>query len=314
MPKAWRPLPRLVGAVVVAFVVAWPLFYEEPFFLHVATLMLLTAIGASSYFLVFSNGYLSLGHAAFLGIGGYTSVLLVMRLHCPFPLALAAAGLTSGLVALVVGPILLRLKGTYFVLTTFAFGEMMRLLFVEWQSLTGGSDGIYQIPPPYEFLDSMRAYYYFALGAALLCVGFVSRLMSSQVGRFVVAIREGESLAESTGVPVTRFKVAMFTISCILVGLQGSLQAHFIRYISPLTYGFPESLNYLLINVLGGMYRLAGVLIGTVFIVSLPEFLRGWVEYQRVFYGLILVVVVLFAPAGFLGVYDRLTGRSATDG
>jgi branched-chain amino acid transport system permease protein len=299
---------------VVAFIVVWPLLYEEPFFLHVATVILLTAIGASSYFLVFSNGYLSLGHAAFLGIGGYTSVLLMMRLDWPFPLALAAAGLASGLVALVVGPILLRLKGTYFALTTFAFGEMTRLLFVEWQSLTGGSDGIYQIPPPYPFLDSLRAYYYFALGAAVLCVGFLWRLMNSQVGRFVVAIRESESLAESTGVPVTRFKVAMFTISCILVGLQGSLQAHFIRYISPLTYGFPESLNYLLINVLGGVYRLAGVLVGTVFVVSLPEFLRGWVEYQRVLYGSILVVVVLFAPRGFLGVYDRLKGRSATSG
>jgi branched-chain amino acid transport system permease protein len=282
------------------------------FFAYIGTLMLLYTIGAASLHLVLRTGHLSLGHAAFMGLGGYTSALLTTSLGWPFALAFLASGLVPAAVALVVGPIVLRLRGVYFVLITFTLGEVVRLVLNEWQSLTGGADGIFRIPPPSPLLVDKRAYYYFALAMATVCVGVIARILSSQTGRYIDAIRESERLAQSSGVPILRFKVMIFAIACGFVGFQGSLLAHFITFVAPGSYTFNESLNLLVMNVIGGMGGLAGPLIGAAFLTALPEFLRGWVELQRVLYGVVLVLVMLFVPGGLIEIGRRLlsTGRS----
>jgi branched-chain amino acid transport system permease protein len=293
-----------LGLAGVALLV-WPLLVDEVFFLYIATLVLLYTIGTASLHLVLRIGHLSLCHAAFMGLGGYTSALLTTRLGWPFVPAFVMAGLVPAAVALAVGPIVLRLRGVYFVLITFTFGEVVRLVFNDWQSLTGGADGIFRIPPPHPLLADKRAYYYFALIMAVLCVGFVARLLGSQTGRYIDGIRESERLAQSSGVPILRFKVTMFCIACGLVGLQGSLLAHYIHFIAPGSYTFNESLNLLVMNVIGGMANLAGPLVGAVFLTALPELLRGWVELQRVIYGVVLIVVMLFVPGGLVEVGRR---------
>jgi branched-chain amino acid transport system permease protein len=298
-----------LGVLGVVLLV-WPLFVEEVFFTYIATLVLLYTIGASSLHLVLRIGHLSLGHAAFMGLGGYTSTLLTTRLEWPFVPAFVLSGLLPAAVALVVGPIVLRLRGVYFVLITFTLGEVVRLVFNEWQSLTGGADGIFRIPAPHPLLADKRAYYYFALVMAALCVGFVARLLASQTGRYVDAIREGERLAQSSGVPILRFKVMIFGIACGLVGLQGSLLAHYIHFVAPGSYTFTESLNLLVMNVIGGMGSLAGPLIGAAFLTALPELLRGWVELQRVLYGIVLILVMLFVPGGLAELGRRLIARA----
>lgn len=299
--RRWLWLSALGGALLV-----WPIFVREVFFTYIATLVLLYTIGAASLHLVLRIGHLSLCHAAFMGLGGYTSALLTTRLGWPFLPAFVASGLLPAAVALVVGPIVLRLRGVYFVLITFTLGEVVRLVFTEWQSLTGGADGIFRIPPPHPLLADKRAYYYFALVMAALCVAGVARLLASQTGRYVDAIRESERLAQSSGVPILRFKVMIFCIACGLVGLQGSLLAHFIHFIAPGSYTFNESLNLLVMNVIGGMGSLTGPLIGAAFLTSLPELLRGWVELQRVLYGIVLVLVMLFVPGGLTELGRRL--------
>jgi len=298
--------------VLGALLVAWPIFIHEVFFAYIATLMLLYTIGAASLHLVLRTGHLSLCHAAFMGLGGYTSALLTTRLGWPFALAFLASGLVPAAVALVVGPILLRLRGVYFVLITFTLGEIVRLVLNEWKSLTGGADGIFRIPPPSPLLVDKRAYYYFALAMAAICVGVIARILSSQTGRYIDSIRESERLAQSSGVPILRFKVMIFAIACGFVGFQGSLLAHFITFVAPGSYTFSESLNLLVMNVIGGMGGLAGPLIGAAFLTALPEFLRGWVELQRVLYGVVLVLVMLFVPGGLIEIGRRLlsTGRS----
>jgi branched-chain amino acid transport system permease protein len=301
----WPWLCALGAALIV-----WPIFVREDFFLYITTLVLLYAIGASSLHLILRTGHLSLCHAAFMGLGGYTSALLTTRLGWPFVPAFLLSGLLPAAVALVVGPIVLRLRGVYFVLITFTFGEIVRLFFNEWRSLTGGADGIFRIPPPFPFLADKRAYYYFALLMAALCVGVVARILSSQTGRYIDAIRESERLAQSSGVPILRFKVTIFCIACGLVGLQGSLLAHFIHYISPGAYSFDTSLNLLVMNVIGGMGSLTGPLIGAAFLTVLPEFLRGWVALQRVLYGMVLIAVMLFVPGGLADLGRRLLART----
>lgn len=298
-----------LGVLGVVLLV-WPLFVDEVFFTYIATLMLLYTIGTTSLHLVLRIGHLSLCHAAFMGLGGYTSTLLTTRLGWPFVPAFLLSGLLPAAVALVVGPIVLRLRGVYFVLITFTFGEVVRLVFNEWQSLTGGADGIFKIPPPHPVLADKRAYYYFALVMATLCVGVVARLLASQTGRYIDAIREGERLAQSSGVPILRFKVMIFCIACGLVGLQGSLLAHYIHFIAPGSYTFNESLNLLVMNVIGGMGNLAGPLIGAAFLTALPELLRGWVELQRVLYGIVLILVMLFVPGGLTELGRRMIARA----
>ncbi len=295
----------LLGLLGVGLVV-WPLFVHDVFFTYIGTLMLLYTIGATSLHLILRIGHLSLGHAAFMGLGGYTSALLTTRLEWSFAPAFLASGLVPAAVALLVGPIVLRLRGVYFVLITFTMGEVVRLIFNDWLSLTGGADGIFRIPPPHPLLVDKRNYYYFALVMAAVCVGAVARILASQTGRYIDAIAEGERLAQSSGVPILRFKVMIFCIACGLVGLQGSLLAHFITFVAPGSYSFNESLNLLVMNVIGGVGGLAGPLIGATFLTALPEFLRGWVEIQRLLYGLVLVLVMLFVPGGLMEVGRRL--------
>jgi len=201
------------------------------------------------------------------------------------------------------------------VLVTFLFGEIVRLVFIDWQSMTGGSNGIFEIPKPYPWMNDPTAYYYVSLGFAVACVGFCIRLMRSEIGRAIDAMREGPNLTECAGVPVFRIKVLMFIIACGLSGVMGSLNAHMNNVITPGNYGPMESLNLVVMNVLGGMTNMAGAIIGAVFLIALPELLRGYVEWQRVFYGIILIVVMASMPGGMVELLarlrSRLTGREA---
>lgn len=265
------------------------------------TLVAFSAIGASSLNLIIRTGHVSLAHAAFMGVAAYACVLVQMRLGLSFPMGLLVGCLASGLLALILGPIMLRLTGKYFVLVTFLVGEIIRMVFVEWGSLTGGSNGIQGVPAIHPIFDSPIAFYYLALGAACVCVGIVLRILSSEIGRAIDSVREAERVAQCSGVPVIQLKVTIFVIACMLVGVQGALQAHFLKFVDPTAFNIDVSLNLVVMNVIGGMYHLVGPLLGSVFIVSLPEVLRGYVELQRVIFGVILIVVMAALPAGMVG-------------
>jgi branched-chain amino acid transport system permease protein len=305
-PVRPRPLrtPSIgqVGAVLLTVMaLAWPLVYDNPYLIALGTMVVLSAIGATSLNLIIRTGHISLAHGAFMGVAAYAGVILETRLHWSFPLALAAGCLSSGLLALILGPIVLRLTGKYFVLVTFLLGEIMRMVFTEWQSLTGGANGIQEIPSSLALFDSPTAFYYFALCAAVICVGIVWRILVSDIGRAIDSVREAERVAECSGVPVIRLKVIVFVISCMLVGVQGVLQAHLVRSIDPTAFNMDISLGMVVMNVLGGMYYLAGPLLGTGFMVALPELLRGYVELQHVIFGIVLIVIMAVLPGGIIG-------------
>jgi branched-chain amino acid transport system permease protein len=298
----------IIAAVVL---LGWPWLTEDKFLHHVGVLICITAIAAASLHLIIRTGHVSLGHAAFMAAGAYVSVLTMMQLHMPWPVCLLAGTGAAALLAAIVGPIVLRLTGKYFVLVTFLFGEIVRMALVVTPGLTGGANGIFDVPPPYPFLLSNRAYYYFALAFAVFGVGLCARLLTCEYGRAIDAIREGERLAECSGVPVTRVKVTVFVIACALAGMAGSLQAHFIRYVGPESYSIVQSLNLVVMNVIGGMTSLIGALIGTVFMVTLPELLRGYVNLQQVLFGFILFVTMAFLPGGIIELGRRLRARWA---
>lgn len=289
------------GFIGVAVLAALPLCFDNSFLLTVGALILLNTIGAVSLHLIIRTGHISLAHAAFMGVGGYACVLSVLRLGVPPVLGLFVGMAAAGLLALIVGPILLRLTGKYFVLVTFLLGEIVRLILVEWSSVTGGSSGLASLPDLHPALRTPFGQYYVALGAAVLCVGFCIRLLTSETGRAIDAVREAERVTECSGVRVLRLKVGIFVIGCALVGLQGGLLAFFNHYVDPTTYAVDESLNLVVMNVLGGMYHVAGPMVGAVFLVALPELLRGYVEIQRILFGVALVIVMAAFPSGIAG-------------
>lgn len=311
--KAW-----LAGLFILALAIAvTPYWIDERFVYHIAIMVCLATIGASSLHMIIRTGHVSLCHAAFIGVGAYVSANVVMKLGLPFAGGLAAGTLASALLALVIGPIILRLTGKYFVLITFLFGEILRMVFVDWQTVTGGANGLSGIPPVAPALTDPKIFYLLALAATLLSVGICARILTSEIGRFINSIRESEQLTECVGVPVIRTKVVIFVIACGFAGFAGALLAHYSRYISPPNFGPIESLNLVIMNVIGGMQTLVGPLIGAFFLVLVPEFLRGYVQLQHIIFGVILIIVMAFLPGGIAGLREswaQMAGRAPKTG
>ena len=304
--RRWLTHPGVLAMIVVALI-ALPFVVQDKFILSVAVTTFITAIAAVSLHLIVRTGHVSLGHAAFMGIGAYVSALATMQLNLPFPLALTLGFLAPAAIALLIGPVVLRLTGKYFVLVTFLFGEIVRTVFVNWQSVTGGSSGISGVPAPSPLFAQPVPFYYLALVLAVVIIAFIGRLLTSEIGRTIDSIRESEALARCSGVPVLKTKVAIFMLGCGLAGVAGALQGHFVHYIDPTSFSMDQSLNLVVINVVGGMYTLIGPIVGTLFMVLLPEFLRGYVELQHVFFGIVLVLVMAFFSGGIadIGVLFR---------
>jgi branched-chain amino acid transport system permease protein len=301
--RSWKGI--LLGGLAV-FVVLWPLLYPEKFYLHVGILLLIHVIGAISLNLIMRTGLLSFIHPAFMGIGAYTSALLVMRAGLPFAIAFPLAGIVPGIVSSIVGPILLRLKGVYFVLITFVSGEVIRLVFVNNQSLFGGSNGIYDIPSArlgFFELSTKISVYYFTLAVTLIICAACISLIKSEFGRALNTINENDILAECTGVNTLKYKAFAFILGAIMVGLAGSIYAHYTRYIAPIDFTWRLGLDFIAYNVLGGIFAAWGPIIGTVILVPLPEFLRGAVQYQWILYSIIIILVIRFMPEGLASVH-----------
>lgn len=305
--RSWAAMLGLC-AVAGAMMLA-PYALNDRFFYHVAITVCFAAIGAASLHLIIRTGHVSLCHAAFIGVGAYASANVVTKLGAPFLGGVLAGTLAAALLGLVIGPIILRLTGKYFVLITFLFGEILRMVFVDWQAVTGGANGFSDIPAPAPYFAEPKQFYALALAAMVLCIGVCGRILGSETGRYINAIRDSEQLAECIGVPVIRMKVLVFVIACGLAGFVGALIAHYARYISPPSFGPLESLNLVIMNVIGGMQTLTGPLIGAVFLVVVPEFLRGYVQVQHILFGVVLILVMAFLPGGLAGLKDLVANR-----
>jgi branched-chain amino acid transport system permease protein len=265
--------------------------------------------------MLMSMGLVSLTQAGFVGIGAYTSALLVLRLDMPFILALLCAGLVCMIISFCVGVIVLRLKTVYFVLATFAMNEFISLIFVNWVSLFGGVSGITNIPPP-EFsvpflkeaivLDTRFSFYYFLLIITAAVFVLVNRIMKSEYGRVFKMISESDVLAQSVGINLAHFRIFGFSIAAFLCGIGGSLLAHYSSYIGPQYFTGWTSFDYLVITAVGGMGSTAGPILGSLVLTSIPELLRGLKELHLILYGAILIVFVMFLPKGLVHFLDVL--------
>jgi len=248
-------------------------------------------------------GQISIGHAAFYGIGAYTSAIITTTYGLSVWIGFLAAILLSGLVALLIGIPSLRLKGHYLAMATLGFGEIMFVLFVEMEQLTGGTEGILSIPPlsigKFIFATSQQIYYVVWIVTILLLVVALN-VIHSRVGRALRAVHGSEIAAQAMGVNTAKYKIQIFVLSAVYAGIAGSLYAHFVNFINPTPFTLNFSIILVIIVVVGGMSSIWGALAGAFVMTLLPEYLRVFQEYNLIIYALILMSVMIFMPSGLV--------------
>ncbi len=248
------------------------------------------ALLALSIWLTLSCGLLAMANAAFMGIGAYTASLLTMNAGAPFPVALAGGIAAPTLVALLIGGPTLRLSGVYLAMATLGFGEVVRVLILNAEALTGGALGLNGIP--------QLTQWWHVLVAVTVVLLLLWRLRRSRVGRAFEAIREDTVAASLMGIGVMSHKMLAFALGAGIAGLAGALNAHLTFFIGPSEFGFDRGVDILTMTILGGTGGLTGPVLGALIITLLPELLRSFKDFRTLLNVAILVLIVLFLPKG----------------
>jgi len=253
-------------------------------------------------------GQISLGHAAFFGLGAYSSGVLTTKYSMPPLGALGVGILLSALIAFLVGKPTLRLKGHYMAVATLGFGEIMFIVFNELSSLTGGPSGLSGIPSLVlgGIVIEGRAYLYFVWALVILLLIFSLNMINSRVGRALRAVHGSELAAGAMGVDASKYKLGVFVLSGVYASIAGSLYAHFVTFISPSSFSLMFSILLLMMVVVGGTETIWGALMGAGLLTLLPEYLRALEDFEVLAYGAILMAVLLFMPRGVLVGIRRL--------
>jgi branched-chain amino acid transport system permease protein len=307
-----KDLYALLGVVLAILLFSWLAGGKEYY------LSLLVFVGINSLMtmglsmLMGYAGQISLGHAAFFGIGAYSSGILTTK-YFFHPVGAFMIGIfLSALIAFLVGKPTLRLKGHYMAVATLGFGEILFIVFNELSSLTGGPSGLSGIPPLMIFGHPLEGatYLYLVWAFVILLLVFSLNVINSRVGRALRALHGSELAAGAMGVDASRFKVQVFVLSAIYASTAGSLYAHFITFISPSSFSFMFSILLLMMVVVGGAETIWGALLGTLLLTLLPEYLRGLEDFEVLVYGAILMVVLLFMPQGILEGMRKMLGKN----
>ncbi len=302
----------LVLLVVLILLTLLPLALGEHYFIQLMSNFFIFAILTTGLqILIGFSGILSLGHAAFFGIGAYTSAILSVRLNAPFPLALLAGCIVAGGLGLVMSPIL-RLREVYFAIASFAFGIIAAQVFANWKTMTGGHDGLIMIP----FasiggltFDTPAKFYFLSLACLVGQYLILATIMRGPFGRALAAMRQNEHAALSVGLNLTKLKVIVVVIAATSAGLAGGLFAHFYGSITPQTFGWQQSVSLLTMVVVGGGRGFAGVLAATFLLLFLPEYFRAMAEYSALINGIILTAIVVILPNGISSLPGAVIGR-----
>ncbi len=288
---------------------AVPLVGGEGYFTHLAITMLISWILAGSLNLLMGyTGLVSIAHAAFFGIGGYTSGILVVKHRVPFWIALVLAMLVTAVVALGIGIPSFRTRGIYYIIVTVAFQLIASEIFDNWYSMTGGGLGLKGIPRPRGF-ESKTAYFYLVFVVALLVQWGITRIVRSPLGIGLMAVRDNETKALMLGARPLGYKTFAFVFASGLAGLAGSLYVHYLEYAHPEFFGFNVSVDLFLAVILGGAGTLYGPAFGVLVLEVLREVLQEFAALRLLLFGVLLIVLIVFLPGGLLEPILRLGRR-----
>ena len=255
----------------------------------------INAILAIAIFVTFYSGQLTLANAAFMAIGAYTTVLMSLYLPTPLPVNMLAGALLAGLISVLVGLPVLRLRGVFLAIATIGFVEALRLGVILNVPITGEGQGLHN-----PNADPLGGIVPILISLPILAY-LVWRLTRSRLGQAWSAIREDELAASSNGINVPLYKMIAFVISAVLAGYAGALETHINFFVDPTEYGITRTIQILTFAVVGGVTNVFGPIVGAVFLTALPEIVRQFAAYRDVVNGIILILVIIFRPQGIVG-------------
>jgi branched-chain amino acid transport system permease protein len=310
---------QIILIIVILLAIPWAI--SNQYFLHLLIMAGIFVILTSSWNLLMGYaGLINLGHAAFYGVGAYTSALLALKLGLSPWAGVFCGGLLAAISGFLLGIPSLRLSGPYLAITTIGFAEILKMVATNWVSLTRGPLGLYGIPPfpaiklapglRIDFSSEHNVYYVILLAVCISLFCF-RRITRSEFGLTLKALREDEIAAESIGANTNRYKLTVFTVSAFFAGVAGALFAHYQGLVSPDTLSLSETFNILTMTVVGGLGTLTGPVVGAVVLTFLSEglrYLEDLVKFdvRMVIYGFLLILTMLFMRNGIVGLFSSL--------
>lgn len=297
-------------ALFMACLAALPSFLSQ-YSMHLMVLVMIYVVIATSWNILVWSHQISLGHAAFFGIGAYTGALVYNAWHLPPIFDILLGGIFASLGAIIIGIICLRMAPWALAIATLAFAEALKILVIMTPALTEGAEGV-AIPPLFGGGEGARILsYYIVFAVAVLTVLSAYALKRSRFYFAFTAIHDDEDAANMMGINPTKFKVIAFTISAFFVGIVGSFYAHYIAYIDPhAAFSIHISVEAQIMPLMGGLYTVAGPVVGAFILTLLGEYLRITIKTgYLIVYGIILVLVIFYLPKGLVGLAERWTKR-----
>lgn len=318
------PSAYVVGGIVLAILLALPLITKNNYIIHIAVQMFFFGyLGQSWNLMCGYTGQLSFGHAAFFGLGAYTSTLLLLRLGVTPWIGMLAGALLAALLGLGIGAVSFKYgaRGVFFAFITMALGEIMRLLALYWDRLTNGAEGLL-IPLAGQNLamlsitrENRFIYYYIMLAMLVGCTLLAYKIRKIRFGYYLLALRENEDAAEMIGVDVFRYKLSAVAVSAFLTALAGTFYAHYYQHFEPQdVFGIPVSFNMIFPVIIGGGDYMLGPILGSIILALfeegsraiMPQMMHG---FHRILYGVIIVLVIIYLPNGLMELFSRRTAR-----
>jgi branched-chain amino acid transport system permease protein len=302
------------GLLLIA--ILYPFFFRD-YWLYVAIISLYYAILASSWAMLAGQvGIISFAHAAFAGVGAYTSALMVIKLGAGIAVGILAGAVAAAIAGLGIGALTLRMRGPYLALTTLGFSEIFRIFLTAEFELTRGS---YGLQVPLIAGGNKEVAYAVGLGLLVLTLVTLTAILRSKLGLFLVAMREDEDGAATRGVNTVAYRLAAFVVTSAFAGLAGGFYAHVVGLVSPRITMLSEMGLVLAMSVFGGLETLVGAALGATILQTLTEFLRTFAEWRLAIFGALVLLTLKFVPEGILpriyllarSLWDRRTDQEA---
>jgi branched-chain amino acid transport system permease protein len=316
-------VPKTVIGLFIILILLIPVFTRNVVTLSTLIMTGLWAVAAMGFTLVLRTGQFSLGQSAFMALGGYASAILTAQMGLPFWPSFLVSGLVSGLIALLVGMVVLRVGGIYFSIITLALGEIVRIIALQWEPLTRGSRGIIASAPPpiilgghelVNFNASLAPYFYFMICLVAVTGLVFWRIGESRLGRTFAGTALNPVLAEHQGIYLMKYRVIAFTVAGVFTGYAGALYTHFLQVITPMVFGLWQSIQIMIMSIVGGIGSLVGgPIVGSILLYNLGEYLSrlDTPGLQSFLFGSVVVIVVMFLPqgAGLVNLWERFWNK-----
>lgn len=294
--------------VLCSFLIVLPfLVGQSSYFLTLFAIMFVHIIAAMSLNLLIGyGGQISVGNAGFLSVGGYTVAILASKLGLPFWAAFPLSGIITGLVGLLIGLPAVRLSEHFLAVVTLGFGLSIPLILMNWESLTGGYNGMAVMRP--DLFSSDLSFFYVIVVVTLIIIWLMHNILKGRLGRAFIAIRDSEVAAQAAGINVSFYKIVMFVISAFFTGLAGGLYAYWIGFVSPDDFTLVTSLFLLAMIVVGGLASIPGAIIGAVIFSLISHFTADFIGMNNIITGIAVALVILFRPRGIVSLIELFKG------